>query len=167
MKKTLSLLITTALVAFSVNAQEQAAPETDAEIEIFDFNTMEARTTPGGIEIRVIQLPDTRMVQVTLEEGQITSMGGHTHAFDQMVVVQSGKIKAFSGEEEFILEAGQGFAVPPNVHHYYTALEDTVTVEVIGPGAPAGGGGMGGDGGMGAGGMGAGMGAGGMAPAAE
>ena len=121
--------------ALAVNAQAQH--DDHAEMVIFDFNTMEQRTTPGGVNIRPVLLDDVRLVQVTLSEGEtITS---HSHEFEQMVVVHSGQIKAFSGDDEFILGPGQGFAAASNVHHYYMALEDSVTIEVIGPGAPNGG----------------------------
>ena len=158
MKNTLSMLSALVLLfgAFSISAQDEdhSHSSEEAKMEIFDFNTMEQNTTPSGVNVRPVFLDDIRLVQVTIEEGQTTP--SHSHGFVQMVMVHTGKIKAFNDEKEFILGPGEGFAVPADVHHYYTALEDSVTIEVIGPGAPApGGGGMGGAGmGGGAGGMG-------------
>jgi len=153
--------------SFAANAQEQNSTAEETELQIYDFDTIDVVTTPGGLTVRPVFLSDVRLVQVTLEKGQTTT--SHSHEFEQMVTVQSGKIKAFNGEKEFILEPGQGFAAASNVHHYYTALEDSVTLEVIGPGAPAGGGmggAMGAAGAMGGGDMGGGM-AGAMGAAAE
>lgn len=161
--------IMTMFGAYVANAQEQSPPAEETELQIYDFDTIEVVTTPGGLTVQPVFLSDVRLVQVTLEAGQTTT--SHSHEFEQMVTVLSGKIKAFNDDEEFILEPGQGFAAASNVHHYYTALEDSVTLEVIGPGAPVGGG-MGGamGGGMGGGDMGGdmagGMG-GGMGPASE
>ena len=161
MKNTLNIFIALVLIfgAYAISAQDEDHSSEEAKMEIFDFNTMEQNTTPSGVNVRPVFVDDIRLVQVTIEEGQTTP--SHSHGFVQMVMVQTGKIKAFNDDKEFILGPGQGFAVEADVHHYYTALEDSVTVEVIGPGAPTGmgGGGMGGDGGMGGAGMG---GAGGM-----
>jgi len=45
-----------------------------------------------------------------------------------------GRLRAFSGDREFLLEPGDMVVVPAYVEHRYEALEDSVTVEAVGPG---------------------------------
>ena len=134
MKKSLSVLITLVLMCGAqwANAQVKHQPLVGPGMDTFNLNTMDQRTNPGGLKIRGVGLATIRLAEIDIKKGQFTS--SHNHAFEQMVLVQSGQIKAFSGENEYILGPGEMFAVPAFVHHYYTALEDSVTIEVFGPG---------------------------------
>jgi len=134
MKKSLSLLVALVLTCSAqlVSAQVKHQPLVGPGMDTFNLKTMEQRTNSGGLKIRGVGLATVRLAEIEIKKGQFTS--SHNHAFEQMVLVQSGRIKAFSGENEYILGPGEMFAVPSFVHHYYTALEDSVTIEVFGPG---------------------------------
>lgn len=131
MKNLISLLSVFILLAYaSVGvAQEQSLIE--PQMEVFDLFGMEPRVR-GGLTARAVTLPTIRVNRIELVEG--TSTTSHNHAFEQMVVVLEGSIRAISGENEFVLGPGEMFTAPSYVHHYYIALEDSVTMEVFGPG---------------------------------
>ncbi|UVI30633.1 cupin domain-containing protein [Paenibacillus spongiae] len=48
----------------------------------------------------------------------------HSHAYEQIVYILSGKVKFHIGEESVLLEAGGLLAVPPNVTHYAEVVGD-------------------------------------------
>ena len=58
----------------------------------------------------------------------------HNHANELIVMLLEGRLRAFSGDREFLLEPGDMVVVPAYVEHRYEALEDSVTVEAVGPG---------------------------------
>ena len=108
-------------------------PLLEPALEVFNLYEMEPTVNPLGIELRTVGLSAIRIAQVKLKKGQSTP--SHNHAFEQMVLIVEGRARATSGDQEFILEPGQMFAAPAFIHHTYTALEDTVAIEVFGPGA--------------------------------
>ena len=44
-----------------------------------------------------------------------------------------GRLRAISGDREFILTPGELVVIPAYVEHHYEALEDSVTLEAFGP----------------------------------
>ena len=71
-----------------------------------------------------------------------TSTTHHNHPDEEMVYVVEGRIRVFSGGNEVELGAGELAVFPAYVDHHYEAIEDSMTIEVFGPGrtfgAPAG-----------------------------
>ncbi len=132
MKNTANLAFTIILLACSQFSFAQGQLLIEPKMEIVDLSGMEARNLREGLQMRTAGLSSIRVGQLTIAEG--TSTPSHNHAFEQMVIVLEGSIKAFSGEKEYILGPGQMFMAPAYVHHYYTALEDSLTLEVFSAG---------------------------------
>ena len=51
-----------------------------------------------------------------------------------MVALIEGRVRAVSGDREFLMEAGDVVVIPAWVEDSYVALEDSVTLEAVGPG---------------------------------
>lgn len=133
MKSAMNLFFAITLLLFTqLGLAQGPKPLVEPEMEVFDVYGMEPRILPNGLEARIVGLATINTNQVTLKKGMSTP--SHNHAFEQIVLVLEGQIKAFSGEKEFILGPGEMFTAPAFVHHTYTALEDTKTFEVFGPG---------------------------------
>ena len=153
--------VSAALCAVSVSqfamAQEPrplVQPLVQPTMEVHDLFGMEGRQFREGIVGRTASMATVRISRVEIEKGYTTP--SHNHADEELVLLLEGSVIASMGDKEFTIKPGELFTIPAYVQHSYRALEDSVTIEVFGPGRAAGGGGggpMGGGGAMGAGGM--------------
>jgi quercetin dioxygenase-like cupin family protein len=57
----------------------------------------------------------------------------HHHVNEQVATVERGALRFTIGGEEVVVGAGQSVAIPSNVPHSVTALEDTTVVDVFSP----------------------------------
>ena len=85
-----------------------------------------------GREVYRISAATVGLVYVEWPQGTVTTP--HNHANELVLTVMSGRLKAISGDQEFIMEAGDVVTVPAWVDHSYEALEDSLTMEAAGPG---------------------------------
>ena len=74
-----------------------------------------------------------------MEDGRVEWPAGtittpHNHANELIVLLIEGRLRALGGETEFILMPGDLVVVPAYVEHGYEALEDSITIEAVGPG---------------------------------
>ena len=72
------------------------------------------------------------LIRVEWPAGTITTP--HNHANELIVLLIEGRLRALGGETEFILMPGDLVVVPAYVEHGYEALEDSITIEAVGPG---------------------------------
>ena len=104
----------------------------EPEMTVIDFFGMEPRNPMEGITARAIDLATIRLARIEVATGHSTP--DHNHPDEEVVLVLEGRIKAVSGEQEFILGPGEMIVIPAYVQHHYEALESSVTVEAFGPG---------------------------------
>ncbi len=57
----------------------------------------------------------------------------HQHEHEQVANVISGRLRFVVGEEELVVEAGESVALPANVPHEVTVLEDALVIDVFSP----------------------------------
>ncbi len=105
---------------------------TDPEMKALSFNDLEARSMPDGRNVRRIDASTVGLIRVEWPMG--TSTTPHNHANELVLTVIEGRLRAISGNHEFVLEAGDTVVIPAWVEHSYIALEDSVTLEAAGPG---------------------------------
>ena len=137
MKNSTTLIFAIFVLAFCQFgiAQGQTPTLIEPKLEIVDLAGMEARNVREGLEMRTAGLSLVRFGRLNIQKGYSTP--SHNHGFEQMVLVLEGSIRVHSGDEHYDLGPGEMFMAPPFVHHYYEALEDSLTIEAFGPGAPA------------------------------
>ncbi len=87
---------------------------------------------PDGREVRRIDASTVGLIRVEWPMGASTTP--HNHANELVLTVIEGRLRAISGNQEFVLEAGDTVVIPAWVEHSYVALEDSVTLEAAGPG---------------------------------
>ena len=119
--------LVTFVFAGAVISQHITEPEMTM-VSLFD----EFREAQDGRKISRISAATTGLVRVEWPEGSSTTP--HNHANELVLSVVSGRLRAISGDQEFIMEAGDTVIIPAWVEHSYIALEDTLTYEAAGPG---------------------------------
>jgi quercetin dioxygenase-like cupin family protein len=75
----------------------------------------------------------TQMTVARLELLKNAFVPEHSHANEQITMVQKGAIRFLFDGREQIVGAGEIFVIPPNVPHAAEALEDTTAVDVFSP----------------------------------
>ncbi len=118
------------LIMFSHLAISQQI--TDPEMTALSFDEVEVLTPADGRITRRIMASTVGLIRVEWPKGTATTP--HNHANELVLAVIEGRLRAISGDREFILEAGDVAVIPAWVEHSYVALEDTLTFEAAGPG---------------------------------
>ena len=106
----------------------------EPKMEVHNFFGMEPEQFMEGIFGRDVALNTIKFARIDIEEGRSTPH--HNHPDEQFVLVLEGRVRATSGENEFIVNPGELIAIPAYVEHTYTALEDSICIEIFGPGRP-------------------------------
>lgn len=145
------VLLVAVLFSQAAISQTEQQPLIVPEMEKHDLYNAPARNNRPGITGRSVAMPTVRISRIDITAGSTTP--DHNHPDEELVLVLEGSVKAKMGDKEFIINPGELFTIPAYVQHSYEALEDSVTIEVFGPGRSAGGGGAMGGGAMGAGAM--------------
>lgn len=58
----------------------------------------------------------------------------HQHSNEQYSLITKGSVKVKILDKEYIVKAGDGIIIPPNVPHSFTALEDdTIDIDFFSP----------------------------------
>ena len=115
------------LSAGAVISQQITEPEMSLQSITGDVREMDDGRKVGRITASTVGL-----IRVEWPEG--TSTTPHNHANELVLSLVSGRLRAISGDQEFIMEAGDTVIIPAWVEHSYVALEDSITYEAAGPG---------------------------------
>ncbi len=101
--------------------------------EVFQIAKEMGWENPGpGIKRQIMGYDgQLMMVKVVFEEGAVGTM--HEHYHSQATYVASGKFELTIGEEERILEAGDGYYVAPDVLHGCVCLEAGILIDTFSP----------------------------------
>ncbi|WP_153393692.1 cupin domain-containing protein [Chryseobacterium vaccae] len=68
----------------------------------------------------------------TYKKGAVVPI--HQHINEQYSLITKGSVKVNILDKEYIVKAGQGIIIPPNVPHSFTALEDdTIDIDFFSP----------------------------------
>ena len=94
------------------------------------YDEMEATQVAEGIERRIIQTDHLMMVNVEFTDGPTDAPDPfHDHPHEQVSYVAAGRIYLFVGDEEkVLLEAGDHYAIPPDLPHTIQRLSDYVNI---------------------------------------
>ncbi len=130
MNRLVTTFASVALILFPslVISQQITAPE----MTLHSFDEAELRVPEDGRKVRRIMASTVGLIRVEWPEGAATTP--HNHANELVLSVIEGRLRAISGDREFIMEAGDTVVIPAWVEHSYVALEDTLTLEASGPG---------------------------------
>ncbi|MEH6659293.1 cupin domain-containing protein [Leeuwenhoekiella marinoflava] len=98
----------------------------------FKTNKTEWEHADIGITRQIVaHHKDLMVVSVTFEKGAIGTIHNHVHTQGSYVV--SGKFEITINGKSEILEAGDGFYVPPNTPHGAKCLESGILIDSFNP----------------------------------
>ena len=130
MNRFVALLVSLLLITFSHLAISQQI--TQPEMTAHSFSEVDVITPGDGRMVRRINASTVGLIRVEWPMGTATTP--HNHANELVLAVVEGRLKAISGDREFILGPGDVIVIPAWVEHSYVALEDSITLEAAGPG---------------------------------
>ena len=128
--KKLAISLGSLVVLFSAGAvisQQVTHPEMSLENITDGVREMDDGRKVGRVTASTVGL-------IRVEWPQGTSTTPHNHANELVLSLVSGRLRAISGDQEIIMEAGDTVIIPAWVEHSYVALEDSITYEAAGPG---------------------------------
>lgn len=129
MNKNIALTVAVVFAAFAPAGSSQVI---EPEMQHYRVGELPATHNDDGRVVRRVSAATIGLIQVEWPAGTRTTP--HNHAAELIVYLVEGRMRAFSGGEELMLEAGDAVVFPAYVDHSYEALEDSVTVEAAGPG---------------------------------
>lgn len=112
-------------------AQIGSSQITTPAMEVVKAADIEAREMQDGRVTQRVTAATVGLIKVEWPAG--TSTTAHNHANELVLHVLEGRLRAYSGDQEFVVEAGDVIVIPAWVDHRYEALEDSLTVEASGP----------------------------------
>ena len=130
MNKLIASFVAVGSILFSgfVISQQVTTPE----MTLQSFGDVDLRLNADGRRTRRVSASTVGLIRVEWPEGTTTTP--HNHANELVLTVVEGRLRAISGNQEFIMEAGDVVVIPAWVEHGYVALEDSITLEAAGPG---------------------------------
>ena len=129
MNKKIIFIVTLIFLVFSNAGSSQV---TAPKIMLHSLENLESRNMEDGRVTRRISGDAVGLIRVEWPAGTITTP--HNHANELIVLLIEGRLRALGGETEIILMPGDLVVVPAYVEHGYEALEDSITIEAVGPG---------------------------------
>lgn len=129
MNKKIIFIVTLIFLVFSNAGSSQV---TAPKMMLHSLENLESRNMEDGRVTRRISGDAIGLIRVEWPAGTITTP--HNHANELIVLLIEGRLRALGGETEFILMPGDLVVVPAYVEHGYEALEDSITIEAVGPG---------------------------------
>ena len=84
-----------------------------------------------GVGRQMLHTETMTVARIYLAAGAVVPR--HQHVHEQVANVISGRLRFVVGEEELVVEAGESVALPANVPHEVTVLEDALVIDVFSP----------------------------------
>ncbi len=91
-------------------------------------DNLNVKTVRPGVQRRVFSGEGATLAWTTLDPGHTPRP--HSHVFEQIVYLVSGRARFVVGGEEVVLEPGDMLVVPPNVEHWAQTLGDEPVVDL-------------------------------------
>ncbi len=80
---------------------------------------------------QMIHTETMTLARIILAEGAVVP--SHQHPNEQIATVLSGRLRFVVGDEEQIVVPGESVAIPANVPHEVTALEESIVMDAFSP----------------------------------
>jgi quercetin dioxygenase-like cupin family protein len=97
----------------------------------YDWNQMPAEQLNPTVARRAIHTQNLTIARLELLKGAVVPE--HSHVHEQIATVERGSLLFHIGGKDVVLSAGQSLAIPSNIPHKVTALEDSYVVDVFSP----------------------------------
>ncbi len=86
---------------------------------------------PGVFRRTLIWGANAMVCEITLPKGSVVAL--HQHPHEQVGYLVSGRLSFTVNGQTQVIEPGGSWAVPGDVPHTVTALEDTIAIDIFSP----------------------------------
>jgi len=100
-------------------------------MNVYDWNVVEREQLNPLIARQVIHAENMTVARILLRKHAVVP--SHSHANEQVTMLQSGALRFVLEGEERILRPGEILRIPPHAAHLVEALEDSVAVDLFAP----------------------------------
>jgi unsaturated pyranuronate lyase len=97
----------------------------------YKWNLLEEERMNPLLSRTVIHGRNISVARIRLGKGAVVPL--HSHANEQMTMLESGALRFVISGEELILHAGEVLEIPPDAPHLVEALEDSLAVDLFSP----------------------------------
>lgn len=102
-----------------------------APMNLYQWDTLEAEQMNAQVSRKVIHGQNVTIARFELRKGG--TVPEHSHANEQVSMVQSGVLRFVIDGREQTVGAGECVTIPPHAPHRVDVLEDSVVVDVFSP----------------------------------
>lgn len=99
-----------------------------AKVKAANWNSMKEVIVREGVTRKAFSGEGATLALHILQPGHEPKP--HSHPYEQMVYILSGKVNFHIGDEVFFLEEGGLLVVPPNVEHFAEVIGDEPVVDL-------------------------------------
>lgn len=102
---------------------------------VYKWSEMPKECLRGGMLERTAVRTDGAVVTLNWFSADRPKVAPHSHPFDQLSLIVTGKVLMVIGDKEYVCEAGSAAYIPPNVPHTSIALgnEPQLMIDVFSP----------------------------------
>jgi quercetin dioxygenase-like cupin family protein len=97
----------------------------------YDWNQMPAEQLNPQVTRRAIHTKQMTIARLELLQGAV--IPEHSHVQEQVATVERGALLFHIGGQTVTVRSGQSLAIPSNLPHQVTALEDSQVIDVFSP----------------------------------
>jgi quercetin dioxygenase-like cupin family protein len=100
-------------------------------MQYYSWNLMEEEALNPLLGRKAIHGRHVTVARIRLRKGAVVPM--HSHANEQVSMLESGALRFVLSGEERVLHAGDALVIPPDAPHMVEALEDSLAVDLFSP----------------------------------
>ncbi|HUE21872.1 MAG TPA: cupin domain-containing protein [Bryobacteraceae bacterium] len=100
-------------------------------MQYYNWDLLEEEPLNALLGRKTIHAQNLTVARIRLMKGAVVPM--HSHANEQISMLESGAVRFRIAGEERVLRAGDALVIPPDVPHTVEALEDSLAVDVFSP----------------------------------
>ena len=97
----------------------------------YNWNLLEEEPLNPLLGRKMIHGQNVTVARIRLRKGAVVPV--HSHANEQISMLESGAVRFTIAGEERILRAGDTVVIPPDAPHTVEALEDSLAVDLFSP----------------------------------
>ncbi|HWB96033.1 MAG TPA: cupin domain-containing protein [Bryobacteraceae bacterium] len=102
-----------------------------ATMQVFDWSRIEREQLNPQLTRQVIHGEKITVARLELVKGALVPL--HSHANEQITVLERGSLRFVINGEEKVLRAGEVMEIPPHAPHSVLALEDSTAMDLFSP----------------------------------
>jgi len=100
-------------------------------MQYYNWNRLEEEPLNPLLGRKMIHGQNVTVARIRLRKGAVVPV--HSHANEQISMLESGAVRFTIAGEERILRAGDTVVIPPDAPHTVEALEDSLAVDLFSP----------------------------------